>query len=146
MASILFMVIILSQIIALHRIGGYTIMNSRRGSDMDPELENEMVSEDSCCSHPHGRRSHHSEKTKKNLVTRLNRIEGQIRGIKRLIESDTYCDDVITQITASQAALNGVAKILLEAHMKECVVSRIQEGDMEVLDEVLITIQKLMKK
>ena len=90
--------------------------------------------------------SHHSEKTKKNLVTRLNRIEGQIRGIKRLIEKDTYCDDVITQIAASQAALNGVAKILLEAHMKECVVDRIQEGDMEVLDEVLITIQKLMKK
>ena len=79
-------------------------------------------------------------------MTRLNRIEGQIRGIKRLIESDTYCDDVITQISASQAALNSVAKILLEAHMKECVVNRIQEGDMEVLDEVLITIQKLMKK
>lgn len=122
------------------------MMESRRGSEMDPEFENEMVSEDNCCSHPHGRRSHHSEKTKKNLVTRLNRIEGQIRGIKRLIESDTYCDDVITQISASQAALNGVAKILLEAHMKECVVNRIQEGDMEVLDEVLITIQKLMKK
>ena len=113
---------------------------------MDPEFENEMISEDSCCSQPHGRMSHHSEKTKKNLVTRLNRIEGQIRGIKRLIETDTYCDDVITQIAASQAALNGVAKILLEAHMKECVANRIQEGDMEVLDEVLVTIQKLMKK
>ncbi|MDQ0232412.1 MULTISPECIES: metal-sensitive transcriptional regulator [Bacillaceae] len=113
---------------------------------MDPELENEMISEDSCCTPSHGRMSHHSEKTKKNLVTRLNRIEGQIRGIKRLIETDTYCDDVITQISASQAALNGVAKILLEAHMKECVVNRIQEGDMEVLDEVLVTIQKLMKK
>ncbi|WP_428911086.1 metal-sensitive transcriptional regulator [Niallia sp. Krafla_26] len=113
---------------------------------MDPELENEMILEDNCCTSHHGRMSHHSEKTKKNLVTRLNRIEGQIRGIKRLIETDTYCDDVITQISASQAALNGVAKILLEAHMKECVVNRIQEGDMEVLDEVLITIQKLMKK
>ena len=113
---------------------------------MEPELENEMISEDSCCTFSHGRMSHHSEKTKKNLVTRLNRIEGQIRGIKRLIEADTYCDDVITQISASQAALNGVAKILLEAHMKECVVNRIQEGDMEVLDEVLVTIQKLMKK
>ncbi|MCM3363956.1 metal-sensitive transcriptional regulator [Niallia sp. MER TA 168] len=90
--------------------------------------------------------SHHSENTKKNLITRLNRIEGQIRGIKRLIECDTYCDDVITQIAASQAALNGVAKLLLEAHMKDCVVNRIQEGDMEVLDEVLVTIQKLMKK
>jgi DNA-binding FrmR family transcriptional regulator len=140
------MVIILSQNIHLHRVGGYDMVESRRGSVMDPELENEMTTEDNCCSHPHGRMSHHSEKTKKNLVTRLNRIEGQIRGIKRLIELDTYCDDVITQISASQAALNGVAKILLEAHMKECVVNRIQEGDMEVLDEVLITIQKLMKK
>ena len=78
---------------------------------MDPELENEMVSEDSCCT-SHGRKSHHSEKMKKNLVTRLNRIEGQIRGIKGLIEKDTYCDDVITQISATQTALNSVAKIL----------------------------------
>jgi CsoR family transcriptional regulator, copper-sensing transcriptional repressor len=113
---------------------------------MEPELENDAISEEGCCSSSSGRKSHHSEKTKKNLVTRLNRIEGQIRGIKRLIEEDTYCDDVITQIAASQAALNGVAKLLLETHMKECVVDRIQEGDMEVLDEVLITIQKLMKK
>lgn len=113
---------------------------------MEPELEKDCIIEESCCSGSHGRKSHHSEKTKKNLQTRLNRIEGQIRGIKGLIEKDAYCDDVITQISASQAALNSVAKILLEAHMKECVVDRIQEGDMEVLDEVLITIQKLMKK
>ncbi|PLR97547.1 metal-sensitive transcriptional regulator [Bacillus sp. T33-2] len=93
-----------------------------------------------------GRKSHHSEKTKQNLVTRLNRIEGQIRGIKGLIEKDTYCDDVITQISATQAALNSVAKILLEGHMKTCIVERIQEGDHEVVDELLTTIQKLMKK
>lgn len=92
------------------------------------------------------RKSHHSEKTKKNLVTRLNRIEGQIRGIKGLIEKDTYCDDVITQIAATQAALNSVAKILLEGHMKSCVIERIQEGDNEVVDELLTTIQRLMKK
>ncbi|CRK80890.1 metal-sensitive transcriptional regulator [Neobacillus massiliamazoniensis] len=92
------------------------------------------------------RKSHHSDKVKNNLITRLNRIEGQIRGIKGLIEKDTYCDDVITQISATQSALNSVAKILLEGHMKSCVVERIQEGDMEVLDEILITIQKLMKK
>lgn len=98
------------------------------------------------CSISSDRKSHHSDKAKQNLVTRLNRIEGQIRGIKRLIEKDTYCDDVITQISASQAALNSVAKILLEAHLKECVVDRIQEGDMEVLDEILVTIQKLIKK
>lgn len=60
---------------------------------------------------------HHSEKVKKNLITRLNRIEGQIRGIKGLIEKDTYCDDVITQISATQSALNGVAKLLLEGRL-----------------------------
>lgn len=104
----------------------------------DLELEN--------CHATSDRRSHHSDKVKQNLVTRLNRIEGQIRGIKGLIEKDTYCDDVITQISATQSALNSVAKILLEGHLKNCVVERIQEGDMEVVDEVLTTIQKLMKK
>lgn len=92
------------------------------------------------------RRSHHSDKTKQNLITRLNRVEGQIRGIKGLIEKDTYCDDVITQISATQAALNSVAKILLEGHMRSCVVDRIQEGDHEVIDELLTTIHRLMKK
>jgi DNA-binding FrmR family transcriptional regulator len=92
------------------------------------------------------RKSHHSEKMKKNLVTRLNRVEGQIRGIKGLIEKDVYCDDIITQISATQAALNSVAKILLEGHLKSCVVERIQEGDHEVVDELLVTIQRLMKK
>lgn len=99
-----------------------------------------------CSSDENIRKSHHSDKVKKNLVTRLNRIEGQIRGIKGLIERDTYCDDVITQISATQSALNSVAKILLEGHMKTCVLDRIQEGDTEVLDEVMVTIQKLMKK
>ncbi|MCM3569563.1 metal-sensitive transcriptional regulator [Neobacillus mesonae] len=103
---------------------------------------------DSSCCNEEGnqRKSHHSDKVKNNMITRLNRIEGQIRGIKGLIEKDTYCDDVIHQISATQSALNSVAKILLEGHMKSCVVERIQEGDLEVLDEVLVTIQKLMKK
>ncbi|MCD1162786.1 metal-sensing transcriptional repressor [Peribacillus simplex] len=101
---------------------------------------------DSCCSSESERKSHHSDKVKNNLVTRLNRVEGQIRGIKGLIEKDTYCDDVITQIAATQSALNSVARILLEGHLKSCVLERIQEGDTEVLDEVLVTFQKLMKK
>ncbi|MBN8202805.1 metal-sensitive transcriptional regulator [Bacillus sp. NTK034] len=106
-----------------------------------------MPTEDeSCCANEGTRKSHHSDKVKNNLVVRLNRIEGQIRGIKGLIERDTYCDDVITQISATQSALNSVAKILLEGHLKGCVVDRLQEGDLEVLDEVLITVQKLMKK
>ncbi|MFZ3590089.1 metal-sensitive transcriptional regulator [Bacillus sp. DJP31] len=109
---------------------------------MDQPNQNEE-----CCSpEEHGRKSHHSDTTKKNLISRLNRIEGQIRGVKGLIEKDTYCDDVITQISAIQSALNGVGKLLLEGHLKSCVVERIQEGDQEVLDEFLITVQKLMKK
>ncbi|MEH7225678.1 metal-sensitive transcriptional regulator [Bacillus sp. JJ1566] len=92
------------------------------------------------------RKSHHPEHVKQNLSNRLNRIEGQIRGIKGMIEKDVYCDDVITQISATQSALNSVAKILLEGHLKGCVVDRLSEGDDEVLDELVVTIQKLMKK
>ncbi|MCM3161256.1 MULTISPECIES: metal-sensitive transcriptional regulator [Metabacillus] len=92
------------------------------------------------------RNSHHSEKVKKNLVTRLNRIEGQIRGIKALIEKDTYCDDVITQISATQSALNSVGRLLLEGHLRTCVVEKIQNGDEEIIDELLVTVGRLMKK
>ena len=112
----------------------------------DFSSEQEQLTEDACChTHSH-RKSHHSEQVKKNLITRLNRVEGQIRGIKGMIEKDVYCDDIITQLSATQSALNSVAKLLLEGHMKTCVAERIQEGDLEVLDEVIVTIQKLMKK
>lgn len=101
--------------------------------------------DEECCSNDGERRSHHSDKMKSNLISRLNRIEGQIRGIKGLIEKDTYCDDVLNQIAAAQSALNGVGKLLLEGHMKSCVVERIQSGDHEVIEELLITVNKLMK-
>ncbi|WP_054956863.1 metal-sensitive transcriptional regulator [Paenibacillus dakarensis] len=97
------------------------------------------------CSVPGERKSHHSDKTKSNLISRLNRIEGQIRGVKGLIEKDTYCDDVLNQISSIQSALNGVGKLLLEHHMKSCVIERIQEGDDEVISELLVTMNKLMK-
>jgi len=109
-------------------------------------LLNSETDENTSCHIGPDRKSHHSDNAKKNLITRLNRVEGQIRGIKGLIEKDTYCDDVITQISATQAALNSVAKLLLEVHMRSCVVERIQEGDHEVVDELLTTIQRLMKK
>jgi DNA-binding FrmR family transcriptional regulator len=113
---------------------------------MNSENLDKIIEIDQCCSSDGERKSHHSDKVKNNLTTRLNRIEGQIRGIKGLIEKDTYCDDVITQISATQSALNSVARILLEGHMKTCVLEKIQEGDTEILDEVMVTIQKLMKK
>ncbi|MGF7048992.1 DNA-binding FrmR family transcriptional regulator [Paenibacillus sp. DS2015] len=107
---------------------------------MTPEIE-----ADPCHTGAHERHSHHSDLTKSNLITRLNRVEGQIRGIKGMIEKDTYCDDVLNQIAASQAALNAVGKLLLEGHMKSCVVERIEAGDHDVIDELLKTVHKLMK-
>lgn len=107
-----------------------------------------MQPSDDVCCHTDGaeeRKSHHSDKLKSNLTTRLNRIEGQIRGVKGLIEKDTYCDDVLNQIAAIQAALNGVGKLLLEGHLKSCVVERIREGDQDIVDELLVTVGKLMK-
>ncbi|WP_239616690.1 metal-sensitive transcriptional regulator [Cohnella mopanensis] len=103
------------------------------------------VAHEPCCTDDNERKSHHSDKMKSNLISRLNRIEGQIRGIKGLIDKDTYCDDVLNQIAAAQSALNSVGKLLLEGHMKSCVIDRIQSGDHEVIDELLITVNKLMK-
>ncbi|WP_166242605.1 metal-sensitive transcriptional regulator [Paenibacillus turpanensis] len=98
-----------------------------------------------CCHTGDERKSHHSDKTKAALTTRLNRIEGQIRGVKGMIEKDTYCDDVLNQIAAIQSALNSVGRLLLEGHMKSCVIERIQSGEHEVIDELLVTVNKLMK-
>jgi CsoR family transcriptional regulator, copper-sensing transcriptional repressor len=95
--------------------------------------------------HTDERKSHHSNKIKTNLVSRLNRIEGQIRGVKGMIDKDVYCDDILNQIAAVQSALNSVGKLLLEGHMKSCVIERIQEGDQDVIDELLKTMNKLMK-
>lgn len=108
-------------------------MTSNPDSLHEPCLEDEV------------RKSHHSDPIKANLISRLNRIEGQIRGIKGLIDRDAYCDDVLNQIASAQAALNGVGKLLLEHHMKSCVVERIQDGDHKVIDELLTTVNKLMK-
>jgi CsoR family transcriptional regulator, copper-sensing transcriptional repressor len=97
--------------------------------------------------------SHHMEKVpatksvkqQKAVLDRLNRIEGQIRGIKNMIEEGTYCDDVINQIEASRSALHSVQIVLLESHIKNCVVDQLQQGDTEVIEEVLKTIKKLTK-
>lgn len=89
--------------------------------------------------------THHSDKLKANLSARLNRIEGQVRGVKVMIEKNVYCDDVLNQIASIQSALNSVGKLLLEEHMKSCVMEQIREGKHEVVDEFLKTMSKLMK-
>nr|WP_193556227.1 metal-sensitive transcriptional regulator [Paenibacillus ginsengarvi] len=114
---------------------------------VDMEMLEHVSEHDSGCCSPDGsdRKSHHSDKVKNSLVSRLNRIEGQIRGIKGLIDKDTYCDDVLNQIASVQSALNGVGKLLLEHHLKSCIIERIQEGDTEVLTELMTTMNKLIK-
>ncbi|KEK20753.1 metal-sensing transcriptional repressor [Bacillus manliponensis] len=97
-----------------------------------------------CCNN-HDRQSHRTSEEKNKLIVRLNRIEGQVRGVKGMIEKDVYCDDILNQLAAVQSALNGVGKLLLEHHMKSCVIERIQNGESEVVDELLKTVNKLMK-
>ena len=112
---------------------------------MDQTCHGEAAeSRDAREGHEAHRKSYHSEETKNNLISRLNRIEGQIRGVKGLIEKDTYCDDVLNQIAAAQSALNSVGKLLLEHHMNSCVIDRIQQGDNEVVKELMVTMNKLM--
>lgn len=86
-----------------------------------------------------------SIKNQKYVLDRLSRVEGQIRGIKNMIEKETYCDDIINQIEASRSALHSVQIILLESHIKNCVVDQLQHGDTDVIEEILKTIKKLTK-
>lgn len=91
------------------------------------------------------RKAHHPYVTKADMITRLKKIEGQIRGISRMIDENVYCDDILNQFKSVDSAINGVRKSLLEAHMKSCVVHQIQEGHLEVVDELLSTIGKMTK-
>lgn len=81
----------------------------------------------------------------KSLVNRLNRIEGQVRGIKNMLDNDAYCTDILTQVSAIQAALNAFNKQLLSNHINTCVVENIKNGDNSVVEELVCTVQKLMK-
>lgn len=81
----------------------------------------------------------------KSVVMRLNRIEGQIGGIKKMLENDAYCDDILNQIEASRSALHSVQIILLESHLKHCVVDQLKNGDTDVIEEVLKTFKNLTK-
>ncbi len=93
-----------------------------------------------------GKRSWDDEKAAQELSVRLNRIEGQVRGIKKMIEEGVYCDNVLNQIASAQSALNGVAKLLLEKHMKSCIKGQLQAGDDEVIDELTKTVFRLINR
>ena len=98
----------------------------------------------SCCC---GGEKHtlRSEEERKKLLNRLSRIEGQIRGLKGMLEKDAYCPDILTQSAAVNAAVNAFNKELLASHIRHCVVRDVKNGDETVIDELVATIQKLMK-
>ena len=95
-----------------------------------------------CCSHKTKERG---EKEYRDLCNRLSRIEGQVRGVKKMLESDAYCTDILVQVAAVNAALNSFSKVLLANHIRTCVADDIRAGEDEVIDELVATVQKMMK-
>lgn len=101
-----------------------------------------MEQQEQCCA---CRTKERTEKEYKDLLNRLSRIEGQIRGIRGMVEKDAYCTDILTQVTAVQSALNGFNKVLLANHIRTCVTEDIRAGKDETVDELVEVIRKLMK-
>ena len=95
-----------------------------------------------CCCH---KTKHRSDEEYKALLNRLSRIEGQVRGIRKMVETDAYCTDILTQVSAVQAALNAFNRELLANHIRTCVAEDIRSGKDETIDELVSTLQKLMK-
>ncbi len=111
-------------------------------SDETNKLNKEEEITKECDCH---RTKERSEKEYKDLIHRLNRIEGQIRGIRGMVEKQAYCTDILIQVAAVNAALNSFNKVLLAEHIKTCVTRDIREGKEETVDELLRTLQRLMK-
>ena len=100
--------------------------------------------ESHCCSDA-VRRKQRDEKERRDLMNRLKRIEGQVRGLQRMLDEDAYCPDILTQAAAANAALNAFSRELLSQHIRSCVVNDLQEGNPDTVDELLDTLQKLMR-
>ena len=93
-----------------------------------------------CC-----KKKERSEKERKDMINRLSRIEGQIRGIRNMVEQDAYCPDILIQVAAANAALNSFNKVLLAQHIRTCVADGIRNGEDDKVDELVTMLQKLMK-
>ena len=91
------------------------------------------------------RKKERSPEEYKKLINRLSRIEGQIRGIRSMVENGAYCPDILVQVSAVSAALNSFSKELLATHIRTCVADGIRQGDDAVIDELVTTLQKMMK-
>lgn len=97
------------------------------------------------CCHCSQRKKERSPEEYKKLIHRLNRIEGQIRGIKGMVENNAYCPDILIQSAAVNAAINAFNKELLANHIRTCVADDIRNGKDEAIDELVVTLQKLIK-
>lgn len=103
---------------------------------------------DTGCCEEHigaGKTKERTEQEYKDLIHRLNRIEGQVRGIRGMVERDAYCTDILVQVAAVNAALNSFNKVLLASHIKTCVTRDIRDGKEETVDQLVAVLQKLMK-
>lgn len=108
-------------------------------------MDDDGFTEESCCADETSQHAHVPDALKESLLKRMNRIEGQARGIKGMIERNVYCDDILNQMSAVQSALNAVSRLLLESHMKTCVIEKLKTDDNYVVEEFLKTVSKLMK-
>lgn len=114
-------------------------MEKERKTETGPAMDRNA--EGMCCH----RTKERSDKEYRDLLNRLNRIEGQVRGIKGMVEKNAYCPDILIQVAAVNAALNSFNKVLLANHIRTCVTRDIQAGKEETIDELVMTLQKLMK-
>ena len=103
------------------------------------------MSENGTCPHCGGRKKKRTPEEQKDLLKRLKRAEGQIRGIQNMVENDAYCPDILIQVSAVTAALNSFNKSLLACHIRSCVSEDIRSGDEGAIDEFVTMLQKLMK-
>ncbi len=119
---------------------GYIILNTPMGY-IELKRGVAMAYEPTCCH----RTKERTEAEYKSLVHRLNRIEGQIRGIRGMLEKSAYCPDILAQAAAANAALNAFSRELLAQHLRTCVVQDIRQGKDETIDELMDTLRKLMR-
>ena len=98
---------------------------------------------DDCCSC--GKKRVRSEAEMKKLCNRLCRIEGQVRGLREMLQKDVYCTDILIQVSAVNAALNSFSKELLSEHLHTCVADNLRQGNDQVVDELVEVLRKLMK-
>lgn len=104
-----------------------------------------VVPNEGCCRTTNVQATNQSNELHDMLIKRMNRIEGQIKGVKNMMSKQAYCDDILQQISAARAALDSVSRVLLESHIKTCVIERMQEGDSKIIEEFLATISKITK-